>query len=354
MRYLTLRTNTIWREERKRKHQPLLDKPLHKEEKPKQSKTEGQKVYLPSRHILRGYWYAKKAIGIWGTADRVVYGMKWNYYLIRGLNTPKPAAHEGHSAQFIDGTLRALVVGKEHKFRPASSSAENIANDNHAAKVDGIPIIREPQVIPIATHPSFRRLRIVRFEATREDALVLDICSHSAIAPYGNLRRTYPKIASVEALDHHSEVIEQDSFTPGCSIKTRHQEDNVKPSDRIVGNGLIKATQSASLQEHVPTELPAVLASISLSSVSHCIANDVSATALPGRHTLTFEVVPSSNPAHDVAFSASVEVGGVSSANATAIHIPTIARPKRTPYLASGKKRFIRLRIAAGAAAVPE
>ncbi|MBD3210533.1 hypothetical protein GF318_04095 [Candidatus Micrarchaeota archaeon] len=68
------------------------------------------RVFIPHRSPLRRFYYCKSVRGKWHRVERVLRGMRWNYYLYHGLNIPrgKPLEH-GPGTSFVSGKMRPVA-----------------------------------------------------------------------------------------------------------------------------------------------------------------------------------------------------------------------------------------------------
>jgi hypothetical protein len=139
----------------------------------------GQKTYLLSRSPLRCYYYNKQVRGRWSTADRAIYGMRWNAYLASGKVTPK---FENIHSERLPGIVKGLMKEIEAKklasisvLNAFSGKTERVSmpgagrgRENETCRVSGEQPEPVDRVIPISRHVKFRHLHIVRTQVQEE------------------------------------------------------------------------------------------------------------------------------------------------------------------------------------------
>ncbi|MFN7991196.1 MAG: hypothetical protein U0R44_03480 [Candidatus Micrarchaeia archaeon] len=183
MKILTFRANS------RRRESGGHEGASHEEPARRYQPLEGQKTYLSGRSMHRCFYYNKGVTAKWNSADRVVFGMRWNYYLASGRITPIFSPLEPLRAGMMDGRLKPMARDGENEFgfplqctkQPGPARAGEHAGMSRPAREDE-GTSSECPVIPIRRHRSFRPLRIVKVPETRAIAPVSPI-KHSGLKP---------------------------------------------------------------------------------------------------------------------------------------------------------------------------
>lgn len=126
-----------------------------------QSKQNSTKPYLLGRSPFRKFYYCKSARGKWHRVHRVLGGMRLNYYMYHGKNTPRfRNADLPRMPPVVSGMMRHHRSGKGWKFIPQATALESVRTPE--TRVKGrrsrgtVPEWRMATVIPISAHPAFR------------------------------------------------------------------------------------------------------------------------------------------------------------------------------------------------------
>ena len=81
--------------------------------------------YLLRRSRLRCFYYAKQARGRWHRVDRVLRGMRWNYYMYYGKGTPKGNPLERPKfPPVVSGIMRSYKIRRQIIYTPQELKVE--------------------------------------------------------------------------------------------------------------------------------------------------------------------------------------------------------------------------------------
>lgn len=212
MRRLTHRANVPLREEKNGWHR------REKSERTFGRVAKGPGVYISSRSMWRGYWYAKSASVKWNRADQVLTGMRWNYYMNSGKATPLFDHHPAQAMPSAAGGLLSGLCGDERAeaflakhgvYSEASREAESPGQEQLAHRTHNPTMEISVHSYPLVWNSIYR-----------------------SKAPEAGQREPYPKGKAPETVMH---VTIPDKIQAFAHVKITLGEGMPQASDRLSG-----------------------------------------------------------------------------------------------------------------------
>ena len=308
----------------------------------------GQKTYLPSKSPLRCYYYAKQDRARWSTADRSVQGMRWNYYMLKG-RTPL-FSHIEHDHLPPAAQRMREIAGRSPKVGETARRAEDLPKAGHKAgsKIPeapraGIGRGREPgghpekSVIPISRHPEFRHLRVVSPD-NKFSASVVPIGSGrspgSAIGAPGQSRQVPVTVSASFPL----------ALFAQASVEERAE--NTCAAAPVIT--MAKATHESQEGQLQPEEFRVHI--IRTPDIRAEPARD----AAPAQPVSVFLIVPGNDNARPGGPDEPQHIGAAAEMPRVSFSVAPRGTGKKIGYISSPQKKVAQLKLASGAASVPQ
>jgi hypothetical protein len=324
----------------------------------------GQQTYLLGRSPLRCYYYNKQGRGRWSSADRAVYGMRWNAYLVSGKATPMFERLQHERLQSASGLMKEIET-KKSRDRSGTLSLEAYEKRSHTKKAARTKLSietekpQEQQIVPISRHTGFRHLHALKAEGHTEGSVL----QMEARRDGRNARNAIPESrveADIETLARKEQIdSKQGALQP--EVRERKQDYAIARGETIVprnqGSQHIQETKIHDARIEQPTDplsfnydepRPETLQKTPKIAGNEAMSFSISITEKPANDNH----VPN-EPEPEAFFSLPVQVSARLSAPLETSQ-QDMERTRRVGYISSRRRRSFQLLIAQGAAALPQ